>query len=263
MIRTSLLLSALLICIILLCFILEKFYNKIVIHTPLTIYDKSKLLSAMKMVHRVFEEHNIEYSLGFGSVLGSVRHKGFIPWDDDIDLFVFKKDVSRVEKALKIISKKYKVEKNWKLYKIHPTSNTYIDFFVIDFDENNKSIRKRVDDPNKDSENDFKWCKHEYGFDKDLTHPLKLYEFEDTKLWGPKDALGLAKFWYGEDCMTKCRTRFDENGNYKYFLKREGLCEDLSKEYTGIKNTKWVGIYVMLSVMLTLTMFIFIREKYL
>jgi len=260
--RKGLLLSAfIIICSLLVCFIFEKIYNKIVLHTPLTTYDKKELLSAMKMVHRVFEDHNIEYSLGFGSVLGSIRHKGFIPWDDDIDLFIFKKDIPQVKKALKVISRKYKVEKNWKLYKIHPTNNTYIDFFVIDFDENNKSIRKRVDDPNKDSKSDFTWCKREYGFDKNLIYPLKLYEFEDTKFWGPNDGGTLAKFWYGDDCMTKCKTRFDEKGNYKYYLKREALCNDLTKEYRNIKHTKWSGIYVMLSVILVLIVFLLFKEK--
>jgi hypothetical protein len=38
---------------------------------------------------------------------------------------------------------------------IHPTNNTYIDLFVIDFDKNDKAIRKRVDNPYKDSKPDF------------------------------------------------------------------------------------------------------------
>lgn len=45
-------------------------------------------LEMMKAIHRICTKHRLPYSLAFGSVLGAVRHQGFIPWDDDIDLMV-------------------------------------------------------------------------------------------------------------------------------------------------------------------------------
>lgn len=45
-------------------------------------------LEMMKEIHRICLTHHLPYSLAFGSVLGAVRHQGFIPWDDDIDLMV-------------------------------------------------------------------------------------------------------------------------------------------------------------------------------
>ncbi|MBQ4477168.1 MAG: GNAT family N-acetyltransferase [Bacteroidales bacterium] len=47
------------------------------------------LLEMGNIIARVFEKHNIPYMITFGTLLGAVRHGGFIPWDDDFDFFLF------------------------------------------------------------------------------------------------------------------------------------------------------------------------------
>ncbi len=43
-------------------------------------------LEILREIDRVCTKHNLVYCLALGSCLGAVRHGGFIPWDDDIDV---------------------------------------------------------------------------------------------------------------------------------------------------------------------------------
>ena len=46
-------------------------------------------------------EHNIEYFISSGTLIGAIRHKGFVPWDDDFDTGVLRSDYERLKKILK------------------------------------------------------------------------------------------------------------------------------------------------------------------
>lgn len=49
-------------------------------------------LEIAKDVHRFCVNNGLRYSLGYGSLIGAVRHKGYIPWDDDIDILMPRPD---------------------------------------------------------------------------------------------------------------------------------------------------------------------------
>ncbi len=52
-------------------------------------------LSLLNSVATFCEENNIEYFLAYGTLIGAIRHKGYIPWDDDIDLVMMRKDYEK------------------------------------------------------------------------------------------------------------------------------------------------------------------------
>ncbi|MCD8304109.1 MAG: LicD family protein [Prevotellaceae bacterium] len=59
------------------------------------------LLNIAKEFHRICEENHIPYFMLGGTMLGAVRHKGFIPWDDDMDFGVPREHFEKLKRALK------------------------------------------------------------------------------------------------------------------------------------------------------------------
>lgn len=56
---------------------------------------QSIILEIMKDIDRFCRANDIPYTLSSGTLLGAVRHGGFIPWDDDADIFMLRKDFDR------------------------------------------------------------------------------------------------------------------------------------------------------------------------
>lgn len=74
--------------------------------TPL----QQKLLALLKAFHTVCETNKLTYYVAFGTMLGCVRHGGFIPWDDDIDVTMPRKDYEKLKQIMKKPSDDYSFE---------------------------------------------------------------------------------------------------------------------------------------------------------
>lgn len=93
-------------------------------------------LELLAEVDRICEKYSIKYTLGYGTLLGAVRHQGFIPWDDDIDICMLRGDFEKFKLLCeKELSKKY-------FYQCHETDSEY--FYLFDKIRVNDTVFKET-----------------------------------------------------------------------------------------------------------------------
>lgn len=98
----------------------------------------------LRIVTNECDKLGLQYWLDFGTLLGAVRHKGFIPWDDDIDLAMPRADYNKALTALKdvLIAKGCSFEETNRIgigYK-HEQTGIWIDIFAVDEYNSDKPI---------------------------------------------------------------------------------------------------------------------------
>lgn len=111
----------------------------------------------LRFIDNVCKKYDLDYFLAYGTLLGAIRHEGFIPWDDDCDIFMLRKDYNKLIEVLpQEINKNEFLKKNMALTKL------------ISFEENY-----------------FKDCNTLY--DKDLGHDDYFYDYNK----GPEKLRGI------------------------------------------------------------------------
>lgn len=137
--------------------------------TQLTLEEiKNIELCILKKFDQICKDNHLEYSLAFGTMIGAVRHQGFIPWDDDIDVLMKREDYEKLLKLKyeddnfeiksyrysknyyypfsKMIDKRTYLEESWRAEK---DMGVYIDIFPLDnlnFTSSGDKLQKEFDD---------------------------------------------------------------------------------------------------------------------
>ena len=124
---------------------------------------KKMQMDILDFIASVCEQNKIRYWLEFGTLIGAVRHKGYIPWDDDIDIGMLREDYVKFREIFNDPSRRYELhdiendpDYNFLFAKIYDTKTVEkdpnamketclnVDLFIFDDVPENKKIQKRL-----------------------------------------------------------------------------------------------------------------------
>jgi phosphorylcholine metabolism protein LicD len=199
---------------------------------------KKHITYGLKTIDTIFNKHNIEYIIAYGTLLGAIRHHEMIPWDDDADLMIHKKDYWKVLELKEEFEKhNLIIETDYKLIKIYFNEKKYpfIDIFLHDIVDDNvyrcytptTNVNDKCDVPPKTSENDWWW--KWYNFPSSYISERKRFKYGDIELWGPKNPLKVLYFWYGKRCLKECKSASYDHVTSNYVDEKDLSCGKLPK----------------------------------
>ncbi len=160
-----------------------------------------RLYQLMKDVDMVLQKHAIEYWASDGTLIRAVRHKGIIPYDDDLDIQIDSQNSEKLELALLDLGKLgYKISESRKDWvQVHSYDKcsgieNHLDIFAMDFDSKDNAY---LTDPRALEI----WGKRRM-LKKSEIFPLKQYKFGEIYISGPQNPLPYLKGFYSEDILT-------------------------------------------------------------
>ena len=90
----------------------------------------------LRFIDNVCKKYNLEYCLAYGTLIGAVRHEGFIPWDDDFDMIMMRNDYNKLIEVLpKEINKYEFFKENCALTRLINANDNYFKDFNTIYDE--------------------------------------------------------------------------------------------------------------------------------
>ena len=200
-----------------------------------------KLLKILKLWNEFTEQNRIDYWACAGTLLGAVRHSGFIPWDNDIDVCIMLSDLKKVKIKLDghPVLRYYECECGLKLYiqsKDEDEANNdyafpFLDIFICDY--YNKITVKYCGFLSHDGNPTWftgDLFPNEHIYSNEL-YPLKRVAFEDTTIMVPNNQINVLYRMFSDKCLTICKianhTAMHEFLNKKIMEKRFKVIKNL------------------------------------
>lgn len=209
----------------LMCFVLssENSIGNVLTSKDLERTDRGTILALYQMIkdtHELFAINNLKYWITGGTLLGAVRHRGIIPWDNDIDINILKADrdkLFRLEKSIKLLGYELIKQTNDVYVIYNPVLQLKLDV-IFTIMQNDK-----VSYSDKSLEEIFTREGTILHFLKEELWPLKLYGFGKLFVWGPANPHPYLYFAYGPDYLTHTCPHTWPPSKQKILLLKEDL----------------------------------------
>jgi hypothetical protein len=160
-------------------------------------------LNLLKLWNNFSKKHNITYWATAGTLLGAVRHKGFIPWDNDIDICVYLSDLTKLKEKLNE-DKTLKYDDHTIGLKIYIDNQfPFIDVLVSDYYDTNTIKYAGIILDNKPSWLINDLLPKEYFFKEELSS-LHEVPFENGTIMVPKNSNEILYRMFSKNCLTSC-----------------------------------------------------------
>jgi hypothetical protein len=149
--------------------------------------------------------HQIEYSIISGTLLGCVRHQGIIPWDNDLDIMIFREGYEKLLTLNTFNTSKISLVHCTPGFKIFYNNIPYGELFVYDYNPQEDCYMLAY--PYIDDEPTFLTSKIYFDwlrYPKDVIFPLKSIQFEEFYVLGPNDIISMLKINYPTSNILEC-----------------------------------------------------------
>jgi len=168
--------------------------------------ERSVLAATLGLLTDTLDAANITYHMCGGTLIGSYRHHGMIPWDDDVDIYVRWSDRHRIISAFRRRMRPagYRMVRRETIWKVFPTST--------DLSSPIPSVSWRypfvdlcfyLEDNSTISDAETRWFRN-FRFSRSIVYPLRRRPFMHLSLWAPHDVEKYLSVTYGD--LSTCST---------------------------------------------------------
>ena len=201
------------------------------------------LYQHIRYVVPLLEKYDIDYFAIGGTLLGAIRHKGFIPWAIDIDLAVNKKNFDKLKfyiDELNRVDSRYIWIETSPGIRVYYKKNAVIDFFTCDEKDSIHSVYSYPYNPDgTPSFEVFTYCFPKLLFVTEDIYPTIKVPFEDIHIKAPKNYKALLYLNYSTTVLEEIRAPSDNHmtlhenpfDKYKYVFLRKYVSEIMRYSY--------------------------------